>query len=127
MVIWDSKSPVRRFCELQAVQIIDRFLNNFSSVGMMPDYKKALFEICSVFVRSKCCSSTNLLQTGFAPFTFSPSIRPVLMVTEYSSEKSAHALSELENVKKLTVMGTKGAPKKVEVNRVYFRIFEMSK
>ena len=32
-----------------------------------------------------------------------------------------------ENVKKLTVMGTKCAPKKVEVNRVYFRIFEMSK
>ena len=42
------------------------------------------------------------------------------MVTEYISEKSAHAHSELENVKKLTVMGTKYAPKKVGVNRVYF-------
>ena len=47
-------------------------------------------------------------------------LRPVLMVTEYTSEKSAHALSELENVKKPTVMGTKYASKKVEVNRVYF-------
>ena len=47
--------------------------------------------------------------------------------TEYTSEKSAHALSELENVKKPTVMGTKYASKKVEVNRVYFWIFEMSK
>ena len=47
-------------------------------------------------------------------------IRPVLMVTEYTSEKSAHAHSELENVKKPTVMGTKYASKKVEVNRVYF-------
>ena len=42
------------------------------------------------------------------------------MVTEYTSEKSAHAHSELENVKKLTVMVTKYAPKKVEVNRVHF-------
>ena len=45
--------------------------------------------------------------------------RPVLMVIEYTSEKSAHAHSELENVKKLTVMGTKSAPKKVEVSGVY--------
>ena len=45
-------------------------------------------------------------------------IRPVLMVTEYTSEKSARAHSELEDVKKLTVMGTKCAPKKGEVNRV---------
>ena len=37
-----------------------------------------------------------------------------------TSEKSAHAHSELENVKKPTVMGTKYASKKVEVNRVYF-------
>ena len=41
------------------------------------------------------------------------------MVTEYTSEKSAHAHSELENVKKPTVMGTKYASKKVEVNVVY--------
>ena len=40
------------------------------------------------------------------------------MVTEYTSEKSAHAHSELENVKKPTVMGTKYAPKKVEVRPV---------
>ena len=33
-------------------------------------YKGALFEICSVFVRPNV--ATNLLQTGFAPFTFSP-------------------------------------------------------
>lgn len=38
--------------------------------------------------------------------------------TEYTSEKSAHAHLELENVKKLTVMGTKSAPKKVEVSGV---------
>ena len=43
-----------------------------------------------------------------------------VMVTEYTSEKSAHAHTELENVKKPTVMGTKYASKKVEVNRVYF-------
>ena len=50
-----------------------------------------------------------------------------MLVTEYTSEKSAHAHSELKNVKILVVMATKCAPKKVEVNRVYFRIFEMSK
>ena len=42
------------------------------------------------------------------------------MVIEYTSEKSARAHSELENVKNLTVMGTKNAPKKVEVTGVYF-------
>ena len=42
------------------------------------------------------------------------------MGTEYTSKKSAHAHSELKNVKNLTVMGTKYAWKKVKVNRVYF-------
>ena len=42
------------------------------------------------------------------------------MGTEYTSKKSAHALSELKNVKNPTVMGTKYAWKKVKVNRVYF-------
>ena len=49
-------------------------------------------------------------------------LRPVHMVTAYTS----HVHSELKNVKKLTILKTKCAPKKVEVNRVYFRIFEMS-
>ena len=46
-------------------------------------------------------------------------LRPVLMVVEYTSEKGAHAHS-VENVKKLTVTGTKSAPKKVEVSGVSF-------
>ena len=49
-----------------------------------------------------------------------PPFRPVLMGTEYTSKKSAHALSELKNVKNPTVMGTKYAWKNVKVNRVYF-------
>ena len=36
-------------------------------------------------------------------------MRPVPMVTEYTSKKSAHAHSELKNVKNVTVMGTKYA------------------
>ena len=43
-------------------------------------------------------------------------LRPVLMGTEYTSKKSAHALSELKNVKNPIVMGTKYAWKKVKVN-----------
>ena len=35
------------------------------------------------------------------------------MVTEYTSKESAHAHSEMKNVKNVTVMGTKYAPKKV--------------
>ena len=47
------------------------------------------------------------------------------MVTEYTSKKSAHAHSEMKNVKNVTVnvMGTKYAPKKVKVDGVYFWIF----
>ena len=40
------------------------------------------------------------------------------MGTEYTSKKSAHALSELKNVKNPTVMGTKYAWKNVKVDRV---------
>ena len=42
------------------------------------------------------------------------------MVTEYTSKKSAHAHSEMKNVKNVTVMGIKYAPKKVKVDGVYF-------
>ena len=41
------------------------------------------------------------------------------MVTEYTSKKSAHAHSEIKNVKNGTVMGTKYASKKVKVDGVY--------
>ena len=54
-------------------------------------------------------------------------VRSGLMVTEYTSKKSAHAHSEMKNVKNVTVMGTKYAPKKVKVDGVYFWIFKLSK
>ena len=47
-------------------------------------------------------------------------IRPVLMVTKNTSEKSAHAFFSLKNVKKASIMGTKSTTEKVKVNRVYF-------
>ena len=53
-------------------------------------------------------------------------VRSGLMVTEYNSKKSAHAHSEMKNVKNVTVMGTKYAPKKVKVDCVYFLIFKLS-
>ena len=50
------------------------------------------------------------------------------MGTEYTSKKSAHALSELKNVKNPTVMGTKYALFEMsKVNRVYFDISEIQK
>jgi hypothetical protein len=47
-------------------------------------------------------------------------LMPVLMVTENTSEKSAHAFFSLKNVKKASIMGTKSTTEKVKVNRVYF-------